>query len=141
MKIEQVIKKYKDRKKDDNYYYDEKYYAILNEIIKDLENLDFVQNKILLVEDGSINLEVEEGTLNKMGYKVIVYRQGANKPEILGEFVKNLKMKLDDSETWQKACELACSKLVDYELDNKESTHSAQYWFDYFYQQAKMEVE
>lgn len=37
-------------------------------------------NKILLVEDGSIDLEIEEETLEKMGYKVIVYRQGANKP-------------------------------------------------------------
>lgn len=42
-----------------------------------------------------------------------------------------------DRDTWKRTCELACSKLVDYEWDNKESTHSAQYWLDYFYQQAK----
>lgn len=44
-----------------------------------------------------------------------------------------------DRNNWQKACELACNKLVDYEWENKESTHSSQYWLDYFYQQAKKE--
>ena len=58
-------------------------------------------------------------------------------------FIKDYIREIEElkvvSDTWQKACELASNKLVDYEWKNKESTHSSQYWLDYFYQQAKKE--
>ena len=54
-------------------------------ILEDLENVELglEQTKILLVEDGSIEVEENEEDLKRLGYKVIVYRKGANRPEIL----------------------------------------------------------
>lgn len=57
-------------------------------------------------------------------------------------YVKNLvNVYKENATTWKKACELACMRIIDFESDNQESYHSAQYWFDYFYAQAQKEVE
>lgn len=87
MTIENLIKKYENElsKQDPFWIGDETYIRLLKDFIQDLYSLDFVKNKILLVEDGSIDLDDEKEILNKMGYQIIVYRQGSNKPEILGE--------------------------------------------------------
>lgn len=88
MTIEEIIKKYDKLLKDyvaDPYYRNDGVQKLLIDITQDIKSINYIQDKILLVEDGSIDLEKEEETLNKMGYKVIIYRQGANKPEILGE--------------------------------------------------------
>ena len=55
------------------------------------------------------------------------------------ESVEELDKKIADSDTWQKACELACENMklpVDILIGNKEfnECHSI---VDYFYQQAK----
>lgn len=39
--------------------------------------------KLLVVEDGSIDIEKEEEKLEGMGIKLLVYRQGAQKPELI----------------------------------------------------------
>lgn len=40
-------------------------------------------SKLLFVEDGSVDVDAIEDELYDMGIKVIVYRQGANKPELI----------------------------------------------------------
>ena len=87
MTIENLIKKYEDELNCQDPFHrpNQEYIKWIQNIIKELKSLDFVQNKILLVEDGSIDKEKEEEILNKMGYHIVVYRQGANKPKILGE--------------------------------------------------------
>lgn len=87
MTIENLIKKYENEldKQDPFWSGNTTYIQLLKDFIKDLYSLDFVQNKILLVEDGSIDIDKEEEILNKMGYHIVIYRQGANKPKILGE--------------------------------------------------------
>ena len=40
-------------------------------------------NKILLVEDGSVDVDDLEEWFGDKGVKVVVYRQGANKPEFI----------------------------------------------------------
>ena len=86
MTIDELIKKC-ERTKEEMPLGDElTTYGLLDMFIKDLKELkeiDYEPRDILLVEDGSIDLEKEQQNLNKMGYKVIVYRQGSNKPEIL----------------------------------------------------------
>lgn len=82
MTIENLIKKYKNEldKQDPFWSGNTTYIQLLKDFIKDLYSLDFVQNKILLVEDGSVDVDdIEEN----LGIKCIVYRQGANKPEWL----------------------------------------------------------
>ncbi len=49
---------------------------------------------------------------------------------------KKLKLKIFQID-W--ALELACRKLVDLESENKESIHTAQYWYDEFLKQAGVE--
>lgn len=92
MKIKEFREKYEKIRKQineaDKMYlneYETLEYNIYTQFIKDLKNVEFEleQTKILLIEDGSIDLENEKEKLNKLGYKVIVYRSGANKPEIL----------------------------------------------------------
>lgn len=88
MTIDEIIKKYDKSLKDyvaDPHYRNDEVQKLLIDITQDIKSINYIQDKILLVEEGSIDLETEEETLNKMGYKVIVYRQGSNKPEILGE--------------------------------------------------------
>ena len=41
------------------------------------------QNKILLVEDGSVDIDNLEVWCEDQGIKLIVYRNGANKPEFM----------------------------------------------------------
>ena len=82
MTIENLIKKYKNEldKQDPFWSGNTTYIQLLKDFIKDLYSLDFVQNKILLVEDDSVDVDdIEEN----LGIKCIVYRQGANKPEWL----------------------------------------------------------
>lgn len=57
--------------------------------------------------------------------------------------IEELEKKLADSDTWQRACELACENMklpVDILIGNKEfnECHSI---VEYFYQQAKKEGE
>lgn len=59
------------------------------EIIKQLKTYgqNFVVipkiSKLLFVESGSVDVDAIEGELFDMGIKIIVYRQGANKPELI----------------------------------------------------------
>ena len=41
----------------------------------------------------------------------------------------------------EKALELACQKLTYYEIENKESSHFSQFWYDSFIEQAKESLE
>ena len=49
-----------------------------NNIVK-----SYSQQKILLVEDGSVDIDSLEEWCNEQNIKLIVYRSGANKPEFL----------------------------------------------------------
>lgn len=42
------------------------------------------KNKILLVEDGSVDVDDLEEWCDEQGIKLVVYRQNSNKPEFLG---------------------------------------------------------
>lgn len=57
----------------------------LNDVLKDLTELEkeYQKTHILLVEDGSVD-DCDIDPMKELGYKVIIYRQGANKPEIIG---------------------------------------------------------
>lgn len=41
----------------------------------------------------------------------------------------------------ERALEMCICKLVDFEYENKESTHSATYWWDYFKSQAESDIK
>lgn len=60
---------------DNIWFIPKKYCEEINECIEQ-------DDKILLVEDGSVDIDHIE---NELGIKCIVYRQGANKPQWLGE--------------------------------------------------------
>lgn len=60
---------------DDIWFIPKKYCEEINECIEQ-------DDKILLVEDGSVDIDHIE---NELGIKCIVYRQGANKLQWLGE--------------------------------------------------------
>lgn len=81
MTINELIERYKDR-----IYNTHNNLLNTENVIKDLERVaeDYKRTHILLVEDGSVDDEdLEE--IKTLGYKVIAYRQGANKPEIIGK--------------------------------------------------------
>lgn len=48
-----------------------------------LETTQSQQNKILLVEDGSVDIDDLEEWCEEQGIKLVVYRNGGNKPEFL----------------------------------------------------------
>ena len=61
-------------------------FLVKHKLIKKTFNVvqtEMVVNDILLVEDGSVDVEA----LESKGYKVLIYRQGANPPR----FIKELK--------------------------------------------------
>lgn len=57
-------------------------YPLLQYTMLDLlNNIKNHENNVLLVEDGSVDVD----KLENMGFKVVVYRQGSNPPKILEE--------------------------------------------------------
>lgn len=69
------------------YYVDECQVEVLSveptEEVKENEIIPNKQQKILLVEDGSVDIDNLEEWCNEQNIKLIVYRNGANKPEWL----------------------------------------------------------
>lgn len=55
--------------------------------------------------------------------------------------VEELDKKLADSDTWKRACELACEELQFYDYGNEKTEDGIKMKGDYFYQQAKKEGE
>ena len=106
-------------------------------------------------EDGEEETVISCDAITKLGkFEDILEKYGIESFELLEHIIKKGKVinfiiedfakeeydkMKQDRDTWKRACELACNKLVDYEWENKESTHSSQYWLDYFCQQAKKE--
>ena len=85
--------------------------------------------------------------MNKCGIVEITIAEGDLKQEI-----ENLKDDLSRKESlikkWQKQLaekdkmvDIACGKLVDFEYENKESVHSAQFWKERLESLAKQELE
>ena len=69
------------------YYVDECQVEVLSveptEEVKQNEIIPSKQQKILLVEDGSVDIDNLEEWCNEQNIKLIVYRNGASKPEFL----------------------------------------------------------
>lgn len=113
-------------------------YSLGNYLYYDFAEIDDTNkllNKLGKLED---ILEKYDIGIQKLDYILEDYSKNQGRDFAICEERDTLRQEKD---AWKRACELACSKLVDYEWDNKESTHSTQYWFDYFYQQAKKEGE
>ena len=47
----------------------------------------------------------------------------------------------EENRILKRALEMACQKITYYEIENKESTHFSQYWWDDFIEQAKGEKD
>ena len=89
MKLDELIEKSKGEiETAKQHSYSEKGQVACNIYKEILQDLISVKNekeytKILLVEDGSIDEDGEREQLEELGYKVLVYRQGARTPEVL----------------------------------------------------------
>ena len=70
---------------------DAEYKTIISKIKTEPPMIIQAPTKILLVEDGSVDIDTLESELLDMGIKVIVYRQGSQKPELI-----NLKEKTNE---------------------------------------------
>lgn len=89
MKLDELIEKCKEEiETAKQHSYSEKGQMACKVYTEILQDLISVKNekeytKILLVEDGSIDEDGEREQLEELGYKVLVYRQGARTPEVL----------------------------------------------------------
>ena len=102
-----------------------------------------------MVKEYSLNSKIELNHFSCMDIPNAVYDKLGELEDILEKYgiesVEELDKKLADSDTWQKACELACKRIC-YMLDQEMQYHehekfnSEEYLkteIDYFYQQAK----
>jgi hypothetical protein len=84
--LKSLIKKYEDMR-EGAYHYgcDHSKIKLIDEIICDLKNCkeSIEQTKLLFVEEGSINVESEKESIQNLGYKIIVCKQGVKFPMVL----------------------------------------------------------
>lgn len=88
MKIDNLINKYRHKAEaSTGYYSSTSEHNAYIEIIKDLKEIEKKKynKQLLLVEDGSIDIENEKQSLEELGYKVILYKQGSQPPKVLGD--------------------------------------------------------
>lgn len=64
-----------------NKCYEEEFNQLKNGSIRVIDNKE--QTHLLFVEDGSVDIDNLMPELEKCGVKVIVYRQGSQKPELI----------------------------------------------------------
>lgn len=73
---------------DNSYYYivkvsDELAIQTSHDYVEEIEEITKPTNRILMVEDGSVDVDELAEWCEEQGIKLIVYRQGSNKPEFL----------------------------------------------------------
>lgn len=84
--LKSLIKKYEDMREGAyNYGCDHSKIKLINEVICDLKDCkeSIEQTKLLFVEEGSINVESEKESIQNLGYKIVVCKQGVKFPMVL----------------------------------------------------------
>lgn len=84
--LKSLIKKYEDMREGACHYgCDHSKLKLMDEIICDLKDCreSIEQTKLLFVEEGSINVESEKESIEDLGYKIVVCKQGVKFPMVL----------------------------------------------------------
>lgn len=84
--LKSLIKKYEDMREGAyNYGCDHSKIKLMDEFIRDLKDCkeSIEQTKLLFVEEDSINVESEKESIENLGYKIVVCKQGVKFPMVL----------------------------------------------------------